>query len=180
MISSAILGRYARSLADVVFEEKIEETVTEDLKTYREIFFAATDMLEVFHSPAVPRESKEKLLEELLRRYPVNPITANFLRMLLQNNRMRYFPEILDDFLKSANERKGIVAATVTTAAPLSPEEVQRIEERLARITGKHVAIESQTDASLLGGVTVQMGSTVYDGSIRTRLADIKRRLTGN
>ena len=73
MIPSAILGRYARSLAEVVFEENVEQKVTEDLKTYSEIFRAVPDLLEVFHSPAVPRESKEKLLSELMAQYPVNP-----------------------------------------------------------------------------------------------------------
>ena len=68
MIPSAILGRYARSLADIVFEENLEGKATEDLKTYNEIFLAVPDLLEAFDSPAVPREAKEKLLGELMQR----------------------------------------------------------------------------------------------------------------
>lgn len=177
MIPSAILGRYARSLADVVFEENLEEKVTEDLKVYSEIFRAVPDVLEALHSPAVPRENKEKLLGELMVRYPVNPITSNFLRILLQHNRIRYFQQILDDFLKSVNERKGIVSARVTAAAPLSPQELKSLGDKLAGITGKLVNIEMRTDADLLGGIVVQIGSTICDGSIRTQLADIRRRL---
>ena len=177
MIPSAILGRYARSLADVVFEENLEEKITEDLRTYSEIFRAVPDLLEVFHSPAVPRENKEKLLGELMARYPVNPITSNFLRILLQHNRIRYFQQILDGFLKSVNERKGVVSAQVTAAAPLSGQELKNLADRLADITGKMINIELKTDASLLGGVVVQIGSTIFDGSIRTQLADMKRRL---
>lgn len=177
MISSAILGRYAKSLAEVVFEENTDEKVTEDLKTYSEIFRAVPDFLEALDSPAIPREAKEKLLDELMVRYPVYSTTANFLRILLQNNRIRYFQEILDSFIKSVNEYKGIVSARVTAATPLSQQEAKGLEERLAEITGKTVNVELQTDANLLGGIVVQIGSTNFDGSIRTKLAEMKRRL---
>jgi F-type H+-transporting ATPase subunit delta len=177
MIPSAILGRYARSLAEVVFDESIEQKVSEDLATYNDIFQAVPDLLEVFHSPAVPRESKEKLLNELMMQYPVNPVTANFLRILLQHNRIRYFERIRGGYLKAVNEKKGIVSARVTTASPLSPKNSRKLADRLAGITGKLVHVELQTDANLLGGIVVQMGSTIFDGSIRTQLAEMKRRL---
>jgi F-type H+-transporting ATPase subunit delta len=177
VISSAILGKYAGSLAEIVFEEKIEETVSEDLKIYSEIFRAVPDLLETLDSPALPREAKEKLLDELIARYPVNPITGNFLRVLLQNNRIRHFQEILNAFIKSVNERKGVVSALVTAAAPLSPQEVKSIENRLAGIMGKSVNLELRTDAGLLGGIVVQIGSTSFDGSVRTRLAEMRKRL---
>ena len=177
VIPSAILGRYAKSLAEIVFEEKIEERVTEDLKTYSEIFRAVPDLQEALDSPAVPREAKDKILGELIARYPVHPTTSNFMRILLQNNRIRYFQEILDSFVKSVNEHKGIVSARVTAAAPLNQQEVTNLEDRLAEITGKSVNVELQTDASLLGGIVVQIESTSFDGSIRTKLAEMKRRL---
>jgi F-type H+-transporting ATPase subunit delta len=175
---SAVLGRYCKSLADIVFEENLEERVTEDLKTYGEIFRAVPDVLEVLHSPAVPRESREKLLSELMAQYPVHTITSNFLRILLQHNRIGYFQQILDGFLKAVSERKGIISAQVTAAMPLSQNELKSLEARLVGITGKVVNLESQTDASLLGGMVVQIGSTIFDGSIRTQLAEVKRRLT--
>jgi len=178
VIPSAILGRYARSLADVVFEKNLEPDVAGDLRTYAEIFGAVPDLLEVFHTPAIPRDAKERLLNELMARYPINSITSNFLRILLRHNRMRYFSQILESYLKMTNERKGILSARVTAAAPLSQQEIGRLVERLAGITGKLVDIETRTDADLLGGVVVQLGSTVYDGSIRSRLAEMRRRLS--
>jgi F-type H+-transporting ATPase subunit delta len=180
VISSAILGRYAKSLAEIVFEEKIDETVARDLKTYSEIFRAVPDLLEALDSPALPRDAKEKILGELMSRYPVHTVSSNFLHVLLQNNRIRYFQEILDGFLKSVNEQKGIVSAKVTSAVPLGQAELKFIEERLAEITGKRVNVELNTDESLLGGVVVQIGSTHFDGSVRAKLAEMKRRLAEN
>lgn len=177
MIPSAILGRYSRSLAEIVFEQGVERKVTEDVALYGDIFRAVPDLLEVFHSPAVPRDSKERMLSELLIRYPVHPVAANFLRVLLQHNRIRYFEPIRDGYLKSVNERKGIVSAQVTAAVTLSADEMKKLTDLLAGITGKRVHVELTTDAGLLGGIVVQMGSTIFDGSIRTQLAEMKKRL---
>jgi F-type H+-transporting ATPase subunit delta len=177
VIPAAILGRYARSLAEVVIEENIEQKVTSDLETYSEIFGAVPELLDVFHSPAVPRESKEKLLAELTAKYPVHSVTSNFLRILLQHNRVRFFEQIRKSYLKSVHESKGIVSARVTAAAALSVDELRKLEERLSGITGKLVSMESRMDPDLLGGLVVQMGSTIFDGSIRTQLAEMKRRL---
>ena len=177
MIPSAILGRYARSLTEIVFEENLEQEVTGNLITYSEVFRAVPDLLDVFQTPAVPRESKEKLLNELMTQHPVSPVTSNFLRILLQHNRISYFQQIFDLYLKLVNERKGIVSARVTTAMALSEQEVENLGERLSAITGKSVNIEPRMDATILGGIIVQLGNTIFDGSIRARLAEMKRRL---
>ncbi len=179
MIPSAILGRYARSLMDVVFEENLEPDVTGDLKTYNGIFQAVPALLDAFHTPAVPKEVKERLLGEVMAKYPVNRVTANFLRILLRHGRIRFFQQIFESYLKHVNERKGVLSATVTTAAPLSRQDAARLGEKLAAITGKRVSMELQTDPDLMGGVVVRMGSTIYDGSVRTQLAEVRRRLAG-
>jgi F-type H+-transporting ATPase subunit delta len=174
---SAVLGRYAKALADIVFEEKIEEKVTADLNTFCEIFRGVPEILETFDSPALPHEVKEKLLAELMAQYPVNAITSNFLRILLQHNRIRYFHEITESFMKAAGERKGIVSAQVTAAVPMSQQELKNLEIRLTGITGKAVNVEVQTDADLLGGMVIRIGSTIFDGTIRTQLAEMNKRL---
>jgi F-type H+-transporting ATPase subunit delta len=178
VIPSAILGRYARSLAEIVFEDNLEPAVTEDLNTCNEIFRLVPDLLETFNAPSVPRETKEKLLTELVKLHPVNPITANFLHILLQHNRIRFFQQIRDAYLKAVNERKGVVSARITAASPLSRQEVASLESKLVEITGKSVNLEMQTDKDLLGGIVVQVGSTIFDGSIRTQLSEMRRRLT--
>jgi F-type H+-transporting ATPase subunit delta len=177
VIPSAILGRYARSLAEVVFEQNLEQIVTEDLRTYHEIFRVVPDLLEVFHSPGVPREAKVKLLDDLMVLHPANLITSNFLRILLQHNRIRYFHQIYESYLASVNDHKGIVSAKISTATPLALPELQNLRERLAGLTGKIVNIEPQTNPALLGGIVVQIGDTIFDGSIQAQLSEMRRRL---
>ncbi|MBN2319223.1 MAG: ATP synthase F1 subunit delta [Acidobacteria bacterium] len=177
MISSAILGRYARSLAEVVFEQNIEAEVTEDLKTYSEIFKAVPDLLEAFDSPGVPRQVKERLLDSVIEVHPAKSITHNFLKVLLQHNRITCFQQIYESYLDAVNEHNGYVSAKVSTALPLDSPELQALGERLSGATGKQVNMEPQTDAGLLGGIVVQIGDTIFDGSIKTKLAEMKRRL---
>ncbi len=178
MISSAVISRYARSLADVVSEKQIVAEVERDLGLYREIFLAVPDLLDTFHNPAIPREVKQQILSGLLGRYPVSPITENFLKLLVDHSRLRYFHEILDLYTKTLNERRGIVTAQVASAAPLSEGELTDLRESLARATGRSVILDVRTDKELLGGLVVRIGSTVYDGSVLRQLAEMRRRLT--
>jgi len=177
MISTAVLGRYARSLAEVALELHDEESVSRDLVAYREVFHAVPELQEAFDSPAVTRDAKERVLSALLARYPVRKVTENFLRVLLLHNRIRYFDQIHEGYVKTVNERKGIATAKVRIAAPLSERELTGLRESLSRATGKIIKLDVQMDSSLLGGVVVQVGSTVYDGSIRKQLSEMRRHL---
>ena len=176
----AKLGRYARSLAEIAFEQNIEDKVTEDLRMFSGIFSQNPDVCKVFDSLAIPRDEKEKLLDDLLAEYPVTTIAANFMRVLLERNRIQSFQRIFDLFLEIVNKRKGVVSAKIVTATPLDQDGIGRIEKRLGKITGKTViAATVETDENLLGGIVVSVGNTIYDGSVRTRLDEMKRRLTG-
>ena len=179
MIPVAILGRYARSLAEVAFEQNIEDNAAEDLRMFAGLLAGHPDVDKVFNSPAIPRDEKEKLLDALLAERPVTPIVSNFLRVLLEHNRMHRFRNIFDLFLELVNKRKGIVSAKIVTAAELDRDGVGRIEKRLGTIIGKTVVASAvETDENLLGGMVVSVGNTIYDGSVRTRLEEMKRRLT--
>jgi F-type H+-transporting ATPase subunit delta len=180
MISAAVLGRYARSLAEVALELNDEERVSRDLAEYREVFQAVPDLLVAFDSPAVTRDAKENVFSALLVRYPVRKVTENFLRVLLQHNRIRYFDQIYEIYVTTVNEHKGIATAAVTTAAPLSERELTGLRESLSKVTGKIIKLDVQLDSGLLGGVVVQVGSTVYDGSIRRQLSEMRRHLAGS
>lgn len=178
MISSVVLSRYARALADVALESGKETEVLSELEIYQEICRAVPDLLPAFDNPAIPREVKDRLLRELLTRYPVSQITANFLRVLSDHHRLLFFPEICALYVRTVNSKKGVVAAQVRTAASLSDADLKALRDSLSRVTGKTVELEVRTDQDLLGGVIVQIGSTVYDGSIRTQLEEVKRALT--
>jgi F-type H+-transporting ATPase subunit delta len=177
MISSTVFSRYARSLADVVGEGDDENAVARDLALYSEIFKAAPAVLDAFDNPSIPRDAKQRVLAQLFELYHVGPVASNFLQVLLANSRIRYFQNIVDQFTRLLNRRKGIVAAEVVSALPLSELEVKTLGESLARVVGKRVQLSARTDSDLLGGLVVQVGSTVYDGSVRRQLSEMRQRL---
>lgn len=177
MISSAVFARYGRALADVALASGDESRVLADLNLYREIFRLVPALLETMDSPAVQRDAKERVLIGLLARYPVLPTVANFMRILLDNHRIRYYPEICEFYVHTVNERKGIVSARVTSAIPIAERELLMLRASLAKATGNEVQMTVDTDPDLLAGVIVQIGSTVYDGSIRAQLEEMRRRL---
>ena len=174
----AKLGRYARSLAEVAFEQNIEDRVMEDLRMFSGIFSQNPDVGKVFDSLAIPRNEKEKLLDALLTDHPVAPIVSNFMRVLLERNRIHSFQGIFNLFLELVNKRKGIVSAKIVSATPLDSDGIGRIEKRLGMVTGKTVVASAvETDENLLGGIVISVGNTVYDGSVKTQLDEMKRRL---
>ncbi|MDR0310112.1 MAG: ATP synthase F1 subunit delta, partial [Acidobacteriota bacterium] len=121
---------------------------------------------------------KETLLDALLAEQPLTPIASNFLRVLLERNRLHLLPRVADRFIELVNKNKGIMSAKIVTATPLDRDGIGRIEKRLGKITGKTVIAGAvETDENLLGGMVVSVGNTVYDGSVRTQLEEMKRRL---
>ncbi len=177
MISSAVFARYARALADVALEKGEEASVQRDLELYQEIFHKVPSLLAAFDSPAIQRDAKDKVLSGLLARYPVCQTVGNYLRILLDHHRIRYFAPIYDSYVRIVNERKGVVSAQVVSAAPLQPAELARLRDSLSRITEKEVKLSATTDPDIVAGVIVQIGSTIYDGSVRTQLDEMQRLL---
>ena len=178
MMPVAISGKYARSLAEVAFELNIEDKVAEDLRMFSGIFDQHPEVYRSFDSLAILREDKEKLLDALIKEHPVTTITSNFLRVLLERNRICQLQSIYSIFLELVNKRKGIVSAKIITATPLDRDGIELIEKRLGKVTGKTIVAQTvETDESLLGGMVATVGNTVYDGSVRTQLKEMRRRL---
>ena len=101
----------------------------------------------------------------------------NLLLLLADRGRLGYAAAIADRFRDLADAKLGRVRARVTSAVPLSAAEAGRIAERLAGITKGQVLLETAVDPSLLGGVVAQVGSTVYDGSVRSQLEELRRAM---
>jgi F-type H+-transporting ATPase subunit delta len=177
-MSIVVANRYARALADVVAQKGDYRRVGRELDDFAALYHQSLELREVFNTPAVEVEVKAKLLQAIAGRLDASSITGNFLRVLLAHYRMGLLPRICEAFQKIANDRLGVVQVKVTSAAALSQEEQHALQIRFSELTGKQVELEYALDRDLLGGVRAQIGSTVYDGSIRGQLERIRRQLT--
>ena len=179
MSSRAVARRYAVALADVVLSRGETQEVREELAGWDELLRSNAQLLEVFRHPAIPYERKRGVLEELIGRTRPRPTTANFLKVLLQNHRLAELSEVATQFAQELDRRSNVVTAQVTTARPLSPDAQEALRTRLAQLTGSTVRLQFEVDEELIGGVVTRIGSTLYDGSVRGQLQQIKQRMVG-
>ena len=103
---------------------------------------------------------------------------ANFFSAVVNHNRTTSLPSIAEVFHEEREAAMGVVPADITTAQPLSDDLKQRTLRTLEQITGRKVRLASQVDPEILGGAVTRIGSTVYDGSLRTQLAQLRRKMT--
>lgn len=179
MTSESIARRYAAALADVVTARSEAREVQEELSGWELMIEQNAELLEVFRNPTIPYDQKRKVLQTLITRTKVRPVTANFLNVLLQNNRLADLQTVNSRFTAELDKRSGIVSAQITTARPVPAEARQSLQDKLAAMTGQRVRLEYATDEELIGGVVTQIGSTVFDGSVRGQLQQIKEQLKG-
>jgi F-type H+-transporting ATPase subunit delta len=174
-----IARRYASALADVVLERGEAKEVQAELESWNEILRANPNLQEVFRNPTIALDQKRAVLRKLIERAQPRPTTANFLKVLLQNQRLTELSEINRRFSGILDERAGMVAAVVTTARPVPENSQQNLREKLETLTRKKVRVDYEQDSELIGGLVTRIGSTVYDGSVRTQLQQIKEKMAG-
>jgi F-type H+-transporting ATPase subunit delta len=177
--SQTIARRYATALADVIVEQHEEAEVRAELSEWQEMLEANPSLLEIFRNPTVGYEQKQKVLNDLINRSKVRSTTANFLRVLLRNQRLADLPEVAAKLSQIMDERSGVISADVVSAQPLSTATTAALAARLGDITGKKVNLNFATDEALLGGIVTRIGSTVYDGSVRNQLERLGEELAG-
>jgi F-type H+-transporting ATPase subunit delta len=175
-----VARRYAVALADVVTSRGEAQEVRGELSGWDEMLRTSPQLLEVFRHPTIPHDQKRRVLDALIARARVRPATANFLQVLLQNHRLADLGEIYRQFTQELDRRAGVVEAQVTTARPVPPQAQEALRARLGQLTGSSVRLQFAVDEDLIGGAVTRIGSTVYDGSVRSQLEQLKQRMTGS
>jgi len=177
VILSSLYASYSRALVDVVLEMDAEPAVTKDLLVYRQIFREVPEVVGALHNPGIPKAVKERVLVALMERYPVCSLAGNFMHVLLDHNRFAYFGEIVDFYLRTLDERRGILPALVRAASPISELQVEELRRNISKVMGRKIKLEVRSAPDLIGGLVLQLGSTVYDGSVLKQLESIRQRL---
>jgi F-type H+-transporting ATPase subunit delta len=175
---AAVLGRYARAYADVAMKNKLnpEKTVAE-FEQMAEVVKGSRELRNVLENPAVGREQKLKLLDAIIKHVGATKMLRNFLAVLIDHRRIGKIGDLLEQFKREMDRRMDIADAKVSSIRELTSAEKKSLEQELAEITGKTVRATYSQDASLLGGVLVRVGSTIYDGSVHGRLQRMRQEL---
>src|ERR1035437_8826385 len=127
-------------------------------------------------SPAVPFGERRKAVEQMLGKL-VSPQARNLALLLAKRGRFAILPEVSAEYDGLVRKSRGIVAATVTTPAPLSAQDLVRVTARLVQLAGTKAELTMTTDPTLLGGLTIRIGDRLIDASVRGRLERLRGRL---
>ena len=176
MISSVPL-KYAQALADVAGEVQQEDQVQEELVVFAELLNSNQELMEALTHPAIPFSAKRKIVQALAKKIPLTQIVANFILVLTEHARLPYFQEVIEAYESILDELRGTLRADVTFCEEVEEAMDAGLRKAISTLTGKQIKINYQLDESLIGGLKLQIGSTLYDGSIRTQLEEIRRRL---
>lgn len=170
-----IARMYARSLLDAAGSQSAG--VVEELSSFvQDVIGTQPEFERVLLSPAVQAEQKLGLLEKVVSGR-ASEIFANFLRVLARRNRLSLLRSICTEAGRELEVRQGKQRALVKSAVALSDANVSAIRDRLKQALSKDAVIDLEVDPALLGGLVIRVGDTVYDGSVRTRIQQLRARM---
>lgn len=172
-----VARRYAGALADVVVDSDSREEVSKELVDWQELISSSPELTSAFSNPSIAHASKENVLEQLLERTKPSRTTANFLRVLLRNSRLVNLSAINKKLFEVLEERAGRVTGTVTSSRELSEAEKSGFSEGLSKATNMDVQLTFEIDESIIGGAVSRVGSTVFDGSVKSQLDVLRERM---
>lgn len=172
-------SRYARALAAVVASQKLDPKAAEaQLNDFAAVVAENGALREVFENPSIPEEQKLKVLDSIASRLGLYPAVRNFIAVITHHGRLEEFSDIVSAYHVIADEDAQIAEAEIVTAFPLDAGNKALLEQQVSRLAGgARVQATYLEDKSLLGGAVVKIGSTVYDGSVRAQLEQLKQRL---
>jgi len=170
--------RYAQAFAEVAESCGLDSgAVQQQIRDFAETLAESFDLREFLMNPSIEMAQKLKVLDAIAGRIGMFPQVRNFLVVILEHDRLDGLNEILTAYGELADEHAGAAEASITSARALNPEDRAQLEAQVAKLAGAHVRATYAEDASLLGGVVVQIGSTIYDGSVKAQLQQLKQRL---
>ena len=178
MSMRASAARYARALLDITITESDPVAAERDLAAFVDLVQSHADLQRTLANPVVSATSKRAVVQQLLERSQPTAPVGKLLLLLASRGRIEIVPDLLDVYRERLMEHRQVIQAEVTTAAPLAPERVSELQQRLTKITGRAVTMTTKVDQAIIGGIVTRIGGTVYDGSVATQLAKVRDRLS--
>jgi F-type H+-transporting ATPase subunit delta len=169
--------QYAKAFADIAIAQGAPQTAVKQLADFGDAFTESAELRNFLSSPAVDTKAKHRVIEKILAKQSASRIVRNFLFVILDHHRSHMLPEIIAAVQEVVRQRQGIAEAEVSSAVELSSAQKAELAKTLSRLTGKRIEPKYSIDSELLGGAIARVGDTIYDGSLRSRLMEMRSRL---
>ncbi len=174
-----IAERYATALFELAEGGDVLDQVAGDLKTLKAMIRESADLRRLLGSPVLSRADQGKAVAALVQAAGMSQLTANFLGLVAKNRRLFSVGGMIEAYLGRLAKRRGEMAASVSTAVPLSPAQLEALTTSLKTAFGGNVAVTVAVDPELLGGLVVKVGSRMVDSSLKTQLQHLKLAMKG-
>jgi len=170
--------RYARAFADVAASAGLDVAAAQkQMKDFAALLAGSHDLREVLENPSIPSPQKLSVIDALAQRLGMMREVRNLIAVIMDHQRLGELDEIIAAYDALADAGKGVKDVEVTSARELNKDDRQQLEFEISKMVVSRVRVSYKQDASLLGGAVVKIGSTVYDGSVRTQLEQLKQTL---
>jgi F-type H+-transporting ATPase subunit delta len=172
MVTSHIDG-YARAMLDIVEAEGNADRLSDELFSVATEFGESEELLGALSDRLIPFERKQSIISDLIGKR-ASEVTVSLVNMLVGVGKIKDLPSIAKRMLELAAEAEGEVVADVTSAIELDAATQERLAQTLSKVTGKRVKLHVTVDPSVVGGLVAQVEDTLFDGSVRSRLQDLR------
>ncbi len=177
-MTGSVARRYARALLALAREGNALDGVRDELATATSAF-SDPRLRAVVLNPGIDSRVRRRVTGDVVAALGLSAHVGNLVRLLADRERLSVLPEVLRAYEALVDASLGRTRVRVRSAMPLGPAARQALTELAARLVGGEVLVTTETDPGLLGGVVLQAGGTVYDGSVRTQLARLEKQIAG-
>lgn len=178
--TSGVAGRYASALFELADNAKSLDQVAQDLTAFRKMANESPELSRLLASPVIGRDIQGKALLAVLDAASIKGLTRSFVGTVAANGRARDLVAMASAFLAELASRRGESTATVTSAVPLSPQQLEQLGGALRSVLGgAKVSIDARVEPEILGGLVVKVGSRLFDSSIRSKLQRLQLAMKG-
>ena len=176
---SGLPGRYANALFELADEQGALDPVGDDLESLKSMIRDAPDLARVLTSPVIGRDEQSAAVDAVMERAGFGELARRFVKVVARNRRLFALPGMIEVYRALLAERRGEIAAEVTSAQVLSETQRMAIEQALMRSVGANVSVDARVDPGILGGLIVKVGSRMVDSSLRTKLDKLQISMKG-
>ena len=167
---------YGGSLYDLAAEEGLESRILEELDAAAALLRDDPEYLHLLSIPSIPKKERCGLLDQALRGQ-VHPYVLNFLKILCEKGTLRELPGCARAYRVRYNQAHGILEAMAVSAVPMTEQQTARLHEKLEAVTGRQIDLKTKVDPAVLGGIRLDLEGTELDGTVKNRLASLRRSI---
>ena len=175
--SDTSAGRYSLALYELAEEANALDEIEKNSSSIIKLISSSEEFNSLIKDPTNQKEDQLNIISKISENYKLNNLLTKFLSFLISKRRLFYVEKILKDFIETCSKKRGEIKAELTAAKQLTENEINSIKEDLTKSFSSKIKLNYKYDPSLIGGLIVQVGSTMVDTSIKNKLQQIENRM---